>query len=131
MTALAPDDVPESSIIGTARNARIVAAREVDGRREAPVTPKYDVGLELEDHELPNDTERFGLGLEDDRKLQRAKLIAGALSELALTFMLITSLQEPGREATVLLAVVVAGLGVTMGVHVVRYRTDGQPRTHS
>jgi hypothetical protein len=87
--------------------------------------------LELEDHELPNDTERFGLGLEDDRKLQRAKLIAGALPELALAFMLITSLQEPGREATVLLAVVVAGLGVTMGVHVVRYRTGGQPRTHS
>jgi hypothetical protein len=67
MTALAPDDVPESSTVGTARNPRIGAAREVDGRREAPVTPKYDVGLELQDHELPNCAERFGLGLEDDR----------------------------------------------------------------
>jgi hypothetical protein len=79
----------------------------------------------------PDDAERFGVGLEDDGRLQRAKLIAGVLSELALIGMLITSLQEPGRDATVLLAVVVAALGVTMGVHVARYRADGQPRTHS
>jgi hypothetical protein len=133
MTQLAPDDVTESSTAGTARKARIVAAGEVEPLQEAPLTPKHYVGLELEDHrrDLPHDAERFGVGLEDDRRLQRAKLIAGVLSELALIGMLITSLQEPGRAATVLLAVVVAGLGVAMGVHVARYRADGQPRTHS
>ncbi len=79
----------------------------------------------------PYGGERFGAGLEDDRKLPRAKLIAGLLSELGLIGMLITSLQEPGRDATVVLAVIVAGLGVAMSVHLARYRFDGQPRTHS
>ncbi len=87
--------------------------------------------LENYRYELPRDAERFGAGLEDDRKFQRVKLIAGVLSELALIAMLITSLQEPGREATVLVAVVVVGLGLAMGVHVAHYRSDGQPRTHS
>jgi hypothetical protein len=107
MTQLAPGDVPESATAGRAR------------------------GLEDHRHDLPHDAERFSVGLEDDRKLQRAKLIAGVLSELVLIGMLITSLQEPGREATVLLAAVVVGLGMVMGVHLARYRTDGQPRTHS
>ena len=107
MTQLAPGDVPESATAGTAG------------------------GLEDHRHDLPHDAERFSVGLEDDRKLQRAKLIAGVLSELVLIGMLITSLQEPGREATVLLAAVVVGLGMVMGVHLARYRTDGQPRTHS
>jgi hypothetical protein len=133
MTQLAPDEVPESSTAGTARKTRTVAAGEVEPLREAPFMPKRHAGWELEDyrHELPHDAERFGAGLEDDRKLQRAKLIAGVLSEVALVGMLITSFQEPGRDVTVLLAVVVAGLGLAMGVHVTRYRTDGQPRIHS
>jgi hypothetical protein len=82
-------------------------------------------------HDLPRDAERVGAGLEDDRKLQRAKLVAGVLSELALIGMLIISLQEPGREATVVLAIVVAGLCVKIGIHVAHYRTDGRPRIHS
>lgn len=133
MTQLAPDDVPESSTVGTARKVRIVAAGEVKPFQEAPFMPKRHAGGELEDyrHELPHDAEWFGVGLEDDRKLQRAKLIAGVLSEVALVGMLITSLQEPGRASTVLLAIVVAGLGLAIGVHVARYRTDGQPRIHS
>ena len=133
MTQLAPDDVPESATAGTAGRARIVAAREVEPCQEAPLTPNHHVGLELEDHlhDLPHDAERLAVGLEDDRKLQRAKLIAGVLSELALIGMLITSLQEPGRKATIVLAIVVVGLGVIMGVHVARYRTDGQPHSHS
>jgi hypothetical protein len=133
MTQLASDDVPESSTAGTARRARTVTAGDAESLKEAPRTPKHHIALELDDyqHDLPHDAERFGVGLEDDRKLQRVKLIAGVLSELVLIAMLITSLQEPGREATVVLAAVVAGLGAAMGVHVARYRTDGQPRTHS
>jgi hypothetical protein len=129
MTQRAPDDVPESS---TAGKVRTVTAGEAESLQEAPRTVKH-LALEFEDHrlDLPHGAERFSVGLEDDRKLQRSKLIAGVLSELVLIGMLITSLQEPGREATVLLAAVVAGLGVAMGVHLMRYRTDGQPRTHS
>jgi hypothetical protein len=133
MTQLAPDDVPESSTAGTARAVWTVTAGEAESLQEAPRPPKHHVALEFEDHrlDLPHGAELFSAGLGDDRKLQRAKLIAGVLSELVLIGMLITSFQEPGREATVLLAAVVAGLGVAMGVHLVRYRTDGQPRTHS
>jgi hypothetical protein len=110
-----------------------VTVGEVESLQQAPLTSKQNVGLEREDHrhDLPHDAERFGVGFQDDRKLQWPKLIAGVLSELALIGMLITSLEEPGREATVIVALVVVGLGVTMGVHVARYRTDRQPRTHS
>ncbi len=133
MTQLASGDVPKSSTAGTPRKTRTVTAGDAESLQEGPRTPKHHIALELEDsqHDLPHDAERFGVGLEDDRKLQRAKLIAGVLSELVLIAMLITSLQEPGREVTVLLAAVVAALGVAMGVHVARYRTDGQPRSHS
>jgi len=55
----------------------------------------------------------------------------GDMTQLALIGMLITSLQEPGREATVVLAIVAAGLGLAMGVHAARFRIDGRPRTHS
>jgi hypothetical protein len=89
-------------------------------------------GWKLEDQhpEFPHDAERFAVGLEDDRKLHRAWLIAGVLSEVGLVGLLITSLQEPGRAASVVLVVVVAGLGLAMGVHAARFRTDGQPRIH-
>ena len=87
-------------------------------------------GEELDDQnsEFPHDAERFAVGLEDDRKLSGAWLIAGVLSEAALIGMLITSLQEPGRAASVVLVLVVALLGSGHGVHLVRYRIDGQPR---
>ena len=73
--------------------------------------------------------EQFAVGLEDDHKLHRVWLITGLISEAALVGMLITSLQEPGPAARGVLAVVVAGLGLAMGVHLARFRIDGQPRT--
>jgi hypothetical protein len=73
----------------------------------------------------------FSLGLDDDSNLSGTKLIAGVLSAVALVAMLVTSLQEPDREGTVWLAVVVAGLGVVMSVQMARHRTDRQLRTHS
>lgn len=96
-------------------------------------TEKRYAGWELEDQhpEFPRDAERFAVGLEDDRKLHRAWLIAGVLSEVALVGLLITSLQEPGRAAPAVLTLLVVGLGLAMGVHVTRFRIDGRPRTHS
>ena len=90
-------------------------------------------GGELDDQhsEFPHDAERFAVGLEDDHRLSGAWLIAGVLSEAALIGMLITSLQEPGRAASVVLVLVVALLGLAMGVHLVRCRIDGQPRASS
>ena len=87
-------------------------------------------GGELDDQhsEFPHDAERFAVGLEDDHRLSGAWLIAGVLSEAALIGMLITSLQELGRAASVVLVLVVALLGSGHGVHLVRYRIDGQPR---
>lgn len=86
-------------------------------------TEEHFAGSERGDQRrpFPHDAERFAGGLEDDRKLHRAGLIAGVLSEVALVAMLITSLQEPGRVATVVLALLVVGLGLAMGVHVARF----------
>jgi hypothetical protein len=64
-------------------------------------------------------------------KLHGAWLIAGVLSEVALVGMLITPLQEPGPAARAVLAVLVAGLGLAMGVDVARFRMEGQSRTQS
>jgi len=99
---------------------------------QRPTEERY-AGWELEGQhpEFPRDAEWFAMGLEDDRKLRRAWLIAGVLSEVALVGMLITALQEPFRAPTVVLALLVVGLGLAMGVHVARFRIDGQPRTHS
>ena len=96
-------------------------------------TEKRYAGWKLEDQhpEFPRDAERFAVGFEDSRKLHRAWLIAGVLSEVALVGMLITSLQEPGRTAPAVLALLVVGLGLAMGVHAARFRIDRQPRTHS
>ena len=85
--------------------------------------------LEDQHPEFPHDAERFAHGLEDDRKLHRAWLIVGVVSEVALIGMLITSLQEPGRATPIVLAVLVAGLGLAMGVQATRFTFDGQPRT--
>ncbi len=96
-------------------------------------TEERYAGWEREDQyrPFPHDAERFAVGLEDGHKFHRAWLIAGVLSEVALVGMLITSLQEPGRAATVVLALLLVGLGLTMGAHVARFRIDGHPRTHS
>jgi crotonobetainyl-CoA:carnitine CoA-transferase CaiB-like acyl-CoA transferase len=68
------------------------------------------------------------VGLEDDRKLHSAWLLAGLLSEAGLIGMLITSLHEVGRGASVVVALVAAGLALAMSVHLRRYRLDGQRR---
>jgi hypothetical protein len=87
-------------------------------------TEERSAGWEHEDQHpsFPHDAERFAVGLEDDRKLYRASLIAGVLSEAALVGMLITSLQEPGQAARVVLVLLVVGLGLAMGVNMARFR---------
>jgi hypothetical protein len=75
--------------------------------------------------DLPEDAEVYGLGLEDDSKLRRAKIIAGVLSVVALIAMLVTSLfRAPNTEWTALLAVVTGAVIVVMGSQVARDRAD-------
>ena len=81
--------------------------------------------LERKHSDLPEDAELYGLGLEDDSKLGRAKLIAGVLSVVALIAMLVTSLfRAPNAEWTALLAVVTGAVIVVMGSQVARDRAD-------
>jgi hypothetical protein len=99
---------------------------------QRPTEQRYAGGEPEDRHpQFPRDAERFAVGLEDDRELHRAWLIAGVLSEVALVGMLITSLQEPGLDATIVLVLLVVGLGLAMGAHVARFRINGQPRTHA
>jgi hypothetical protein len=79
-------------------------------------SPEFDSD---ERYTFPPDAERFALGLEDDRKLVRAKLIAGIATELALAGMLITALQEPGRETAILLALIMGALALLIMFHTV------------
>jgi uncharacterized membrane-anchored protein len=86
--------------------------------------------LEGKHSDLPKDAELYGLGLEDDSKLGRAKLIAGVLSVVALIAMLVTSLfRAPNAEWTVLLAVVTGVLIVVMSGQAARHRADRGRRT--
>jgi hypothetical protein len=85
--------------------------------------------LERRRSDLPEDAELYGLGLEDDSKLGRAKLIAGVLSVVGLIAMLVTSLfRAPNAEWTALLAVVTGAVIVVMSSQVVRNRADRRRR---
>lgn len=79
--------------------------------------------------DLPEDAELYGLGLEDDSKLRRAKIIAGVLSVVALIAMLVTSLfRAPNTESTALLSVITGAVIVVMGSQVARDRADRRRR---
>jgi len=98
---------------------RALAQRDGAGEFEEP------------DPEIPQDADRFAVGLEDDRKLHKVWLIAGLLSEAALVGMFVTALEEPGRDWPVVLAILVVGLGLAMAVHLARCRLSGKPRAGS
>lgn len=81
--------------------------------------------LEGKRPDLPEDAELFGLGLEDDSKLGRAKLVAGVLSVVALIAMLVTSLfRAPNDEWTALLAVITGVLIIMMIGQLARQRAE-------
>ena len=85
--------------------------------------------LEDKRSDLPEDAELYGLGLEDDTKLGRAKLIAGVVSVVGLIAMLVTSLfRAPNAEWTALLAVVTGVVIVAMSSQVARDRADRRRR---
>ena len=85
--------------------------------------------LESKRSDLPEDAELYGLGLEDDSKLGRAKLSAGVVSVVALIAMLVTSLfRAPNAEWTALLAVVTGAVIVAMSRQVARDRADRRRR---
>jgi hypothetical protein len=83
------------------------------------------------DPEIPPDAERFAVGLEDNRKVHKAWLIAGLVSEAALAGMFVVALGEPGLAWPVVLAVMLLGLGVAMVLHLKRFRLNGKPRVQS
>lgn len=76
----------------------------------------------------PSDAERFAVGLEDGRKLHKAWLIAGLVSEAALAGMFVIALGEPGLAWPVVLAIMLAGLALAMVLHLTRFRLNGKPR---
>jgi zinc transporter ZupT len=85
--------------------------------------------LDSKHPDLPEDAEVFGLGLEDDSNLGRAKLIAGVLSIVTLIGMLVTSLfRAPNEEWTALLAVVAGGLIIMMGTQLAQQRAERRRR---
>jgi hypothetical protein len=109
-----------------------VIPRRASWTRRSEVFAMVKQRGEVEDRrrDLPRDAERFALGLETDRYLFRAKLMAGAVSEVLLVGMLVTSLfRAPSLEWTVLLAVVTAGLGIAMSAEVSRHRTARRRRS--
>jgi hypothetical protein len=85
--------------------------------------------LEEPHPEFPLDSERFALGLENDRKLRKAWLMAGLLSEAALAGMFVTAFEEPGRAWSVVLGVLMVGLALAMVIQLAQYRLNGKPRT--
>ena len=67
------------------------------------------------------DAERFALGLQDDAKLDRVKLVAGVVSVVALVAMFVTSLfRAPSIAATVVLAALAVGISVKVGLAMLR-----------
>jgi hypothetical protein len=108
------------------RPAYSSAISATTGTQPMPKPPE----LEGKHSDLPEDADLFALGLEDDSKLYRAKLIAGVLSVVALIAMLVTSLfRAPNPEWTALLAVVTGVLIVGMSGQVARHRADRRRRT--
>jgi hypothetical protein len=87
--------------------------------------------VEERDPEIPSDAERFAVGLEDNRKVHKAWLIAGLVSEAALAGMFVVALGEPALAWPVVLAVMLLGLGVAMVLHLKRFRLNGKPRVQS
>lgn len=92
------------------------------GRQALPLhspQPSQDVA------HIAEDAARFGLGLQDDSKLDGVKLGAGAVSVVALVAMCVTSLRAPSIAPTVVLAVLACGLSIKIGVWMVRRHRAG------
>jgi hypothetical protein len=112
---------------GVAEIVQPAHPRQVNDRKRQPMPKPPE--LEGKHSDLPEDADLFALGLEDDSKLYRAKLIAGVLSVVALIAMLVTSLfRAPNAEWTALLAAVTAVLIVVMSGQAARRRADRRRR---
>lgn len=76
-----------------------------------------------------SDAYRFGPGLQDESKLERAKLAAGTVTVVALVAMFVTSLiRAPEPAASVVLAFLSLALLVALGVRLVHRRGARRPR---
>lgn len=69
---------------------------------------------------------RFSLGLQDDRKLDRAKLAVGVVSVIALVAMFLTTLyRAPDPAWTVIVGVTALALAAVIALGVARRRRSG------
>jgi hypothetical protein len=113
--------------VAGAHEQRVV---DVEPAKEVPPMPQQHAAREPERRrrELPRNADQFSLGLGDDGNLKWAKLIAGALSIVALVAMLITSLfRAPNPLSTAVLAALAVGLVVAMSIQVRRHRLRTDP----
>jgi hypothetical protein len=80
---------------------------------------------ECEHRALPQGADQFSLGLGEDRNLERAKLIAGAVTVVLLVGMFVTSLSEAQSPAwSVALMILPVGLVIAISARLLRHRTE-------
>lgn len=95
---------------------------------QAPAAPQQhepEPESEPERRELPRGADRFSLGLGEDSNLERAKLIAGAVTAVVLVGMFVTSLSDAQSPAwSVALMVLPVGLIIAISVRILRHRTE-------
>jgi hypothetical protein len=112
-----------------AQDQRVV---EVEPVMQAPDTsqqhtpePEPEHAPEPERRELPGGADRFSLGLGEDSYLERAKLIAGAVTAVILVGMFVTSLSDAqSRGWTVALMVLPVAIVIALGARLRRHRTE-------
>jgi len=104
-----------------AQGQRVVEEEPV---MQVPAAPQQHAP-EPERRKLPQGADQFSLGLGEDSNLERAKLIAGAVTVVVLVGMFVTSLSDVGSPAwSVALMVLPVGLIVAISARLLRHRTQ-------
>jgi hypothetical protein len=108
-----------------AHDAQDQRVMEVDPVMQAPDTSQqHTPEPEPERRELPGGADRFSLGLGEDGYLERAKLIAGAVTAVILVGMFVTSLSEQSAAWTVALMVLPVVIVIALGARLLRHRKE-------
>jgi hypothetical protein len=113
-----------------AQDQRVVEVKPVMQVPAVPQqhAPEPEPEPEREHRELPRGADRFSLGLGEDSNLERAKLIAAAVTVVVLVGMFVTSLSDVGSHAwSVALMVLPVGLIVAISARLRRHRTERRP----
>lgn len=110
-----------------AQDQRVVEEEPVMQVPAAPQqhTPEPGHAPEPERRKLPQGVDQFSLGLGEDSNLERAKLIAGAVTVVVLVGMFVTSLSDVQSPAwSVALMILPVGLIVAISARLLRHRTQ-------